>query len=147
MNCNDVRGMLSELEAGELSETISGEVRNHLHSCAECSRLLAALRTASGLVDRLPEEEPSRACSFRIRRAVDELLGPEFSQSPEILTPEELARFLRIPDEKLDQEIEAIPGFEIAGELRFRKDRVLQWIEEREKDRERAALYTQLGNP
>ena len=49
----------------------------------------------------------------------------------EILTPDELARYLKLPPDAIDAT--ELPGFVVAGRLRFRKSRIDQWIAEQER--------------
>lgn len=144
MNCERCRGLLSEFEADELAERTAAEVRAHLAECQDCAGLLAAMQHLTAMTDDLREEEPSRMLSLRILRAVDDLLAPDFTDAPEIMTPEQLARFLRVPIEQLEEEMLSLPAFEIGGHLRFRKQVVLEWIEERERQHSRTTFYAPL---
>ena len=144
MNCEQCQELLSEFEAGELTEEQAANVHKHVEQCNECSELLKAIEVSTELVCELADEEPSRAMSLRVLGKVDEMLAPDLTDAPDILTPELLAKFLGISLEQLEDDIHLIPGFEIAGNLRFRKERVIEWIEERERDRERQRLYRQI---
>jgi len=139
MKCEACRERLSELEAGELNETLAGAIRSHLRDCSACARLLAAMQGVEELAAVLPDGGPSHSLSVRILARVEEWLSPDPQSLPEIMTPEQLARFLNVPLEQL--EVGSLPGFEIGGELRFRKDRVLEWIEAREREYERGRIY------
>ena len=69
-----------------------------------------------------------------LRREVHHLPGrPGPQPASEIMTPSELAAWLKIPLEALDECIEQIPCFELAGQIRFRRARVEQWLAEREQ--------------
>ena len=142
--CTTYRETLSAFDAAELDPDLTAQVEKHVSECAECSRLLRTVRKATDLVSRLVDEEPARSVCVRILGEVDRFLAPDLADAPEIMTPEQLARFLHVPLGKLDDRIETIPGFEIGGELRFRKERVLEWIEQREQERERRTIYSQL---
>ena len=144
MNCEQCQELLSEFESGELTEEQAAQVHEHVEQCNECSELLKALEVSTELVCELTDEEPPRSMSLRVLGKVDEMLAPDLTEAPDILTPELLARFLGISLEQLEDDIHLIPGFEIAGQLRFRKERVIEWIEERERDRERQRVYRQI---
>ena len=144
MNCESCREKLSELLAGELDAIHAAGVRQHLADCPSCARLLEAMRTTADMTDRLLDMDPPRALCLRIMAQTGDGFGPDLAAAPEIMTPEQLARFLQVPLAKLEDEIGALPSFEIAGELRFRKDRLLEWIEERERSRECDRVYTRL---
>lgn len=144
MNCEQCQKLLSEFEADELTEEHAAKVHKHVDQCCECSELLRALEVSTALVCKLIDEEPPRSMSLRVLGKVDEMLSPDLTDAPDILSPELLARFLGISLERLEDDIHLIPGFEIAGQLRFRKERVLEWIEERERVRERQRFYRQI---
>ena len=135
MDCQEARNRLSEFDAGDLSEDLAAEVRRHVEECRECAALLDAVRRVTDLAVALPDEEPRRTLSLRVLAEVDAMTGPDLADAPEIMTPEQLARFLRVPRAKIEDVMDTLPGFEIAGEVRFRKTRVLEWIEGREMTR------------
>ena len=142
MNCDDCLERLSPFEAGELATDLAEQVQQHLAECAGCSRLLEALRRTGEWVDRLRDDQPPRSVCVRILAEADELLAPVLDEAPEIMTPEQLARFLRVPLADLADVIDTIPGFEIGDQLRFRRERVVEWINERERARARRSLYS-----
>ena len=144
MNCDTCRDQLSEFDAGELSRGAHEEVERHVASCGECRDLLRAMRHATALARRLPDEAPARSRCVRILAQVSGLLSAGLPDAPEVMTPEELARFLKVPPGALDDWVEDIPAFEVAGQLRFRKSRVLEWIEANERRRGLHVAYAQL---
>ena len=144
MNCDECRKRLSEYEAGEQTEHEAAVMQEHLNACPPCAGALRTLRLVADHAARLPEELPSEAVSLRILAQCASPVAPAGSGAPEILTPEALARFLSVSEEDLANVIETIPAFEIAGQLRFRKQRVIEWIEAREKEREHGVIYSQL---
>ena len=139
MNCERCKERLSEFEAGELAAEAAEAVQAHLDECDACAQLLAALRSTDQMIHELADDEPPSSLCLRILARVDEHFAPDTAEMPDIMTPEQLARFLHLPLDKL--ETEGLPGFEIGGVLRFRRDRVLEWIEERERDYERSRIY------
>jgi hypothetical protein len=91
----------------------------------------------SRLVQDAYAEEPSPHATQRIRSVLQgELLAlphePGKESMPEIMTPDEVIRYLRISEEQLADHIEEIHCFELAGQLRFRKAAVDEWIRDRE---------------
>ena len=139
MNCDECRDLLSELEAGELDEGVASQVRAHLTSCPECSRLFAAVKSTAELVESLSDEEPPRSLSLKILARVEAEASRNAADLPEILTSEQVARFLNVPLDALVTD--DLPGFEIGDQLRYRRDRVLEWIEQREREFERRRIY------
>jgi hypothetical protein len=144
MICAECRDLLSAFEAGELPEPREKQVRQHAKDCAECSRLLRAMRAATRTVAAIEDPPPPQRITLQVMSTPALRLDAESSDAPEIMTPKDLASFLRLSPDDLEEVIALIPGFEIAGRLRFRKERVLEWIEAREKQREQNLAYSQL---
>ena len=144
MKCEETRERLSEFEAGELSPELAQGIREHLSRCGACSELLTSLSRMTGLMVSLTDEEPSRSLCVRVLARMDEMRAPGLDSAPEIMTPEDLALYLRIPYERVEEEIGDIPAFEIGGELRFRKERIREWIDRRERERQSRLVYSQL---
>jgi len=144
LNCRNCRERLSAYDARELDETGTAEVEKHLEACRECAGLLDAIRYTSKLTARLVDEDTPRVLCLRVLDAVGNSTAPDPANAPEIMTSEDLARFLRVTAADLEDELVSIPAFEIAGELRFRRDHVLEWIEEREEARTRQQEYARL---
>lgn len=55
MNCHEVKDQLSAFFDAELAEAEAAEIRQHLSSCAECSRQQKAFVGLSGMVQSLPQ--------------------------------------------------------------------------------------------
>lgn len=145
MDCERCRERLSEYEARELAPAENEAVRRHLDGCEACRRRREELARLMEAVDTLPEEEPAETVSFAVRREVDRLLAPGLAAAPEIMTLEEVARYLRVSVEAMEEELADLPAFEVAGELRFRKDRVAEWIRRREDDHVREMASAEIG--
>lgn len=58
---------------------------------------------------------------------------------PDVMTPAEVAAYLRVGPEELELELPGMPFFEFAGRLRIRRAALEEWVEGREKrlDRDR----------
>jgi hypothetical protein len=144
MTCAECRNLLSACEAGELAEPEEKLVQEHVKACAECGRLRTAMRAMMRTLNALEDPPPPQRLTLGVMNAPALGPNPEPREAPEIMTPEDLARFLRLAPDDLEDVIGLIPGFEIAGRLRFRKARVLEWIEAREKQREQSLAYATL---
>ena len=142
--CEAYRDLLSGYEAGELAAPAARRVETHLSACPACSRLLQAVRRTTHGIGQLADMPPSRSMSVRVLGQVDAMRTPDLGQAPAVMTPEDVARFLRVSPAALAEVIDTIPGFDIGGELRFRKERVEEWIQQRERDRDRRAIYSRL---
>ena len=143
MTCAECRDLLSVLEARELPEPQAQQVQQHANGCAECGRLLRAMRAAMQTVEALEDPPPPQRLTLQVMNAPALRPCADSSDAPEIMTPKDLASFLRLSPDDLEEVIALIPGFEIAGRVRFRKERVLEWIEAREKQREQNLAYSQ----
>jgi hypothetical protein len=52
---------------------------------------------------------------------------------PDVMTPAEVAAYLRVTPAELELEIAGMPFFEFAGRLRIRRAALEEWVEGREK--------------
>ena len=50
------------------------------------------------------------------------------------MTLEEVAEFLRISGDELGEIVEELPAFELGGRIRVRRAKLLEWIQQRERD-------------
>ena len=71
------------------------------------------------------------------RRAVSRVLRRP--HTPEVMTLDEVAAFLRVGPDELAEVVELLPAFELAGRIRVRRARLIEWIEQRERDYTRQA--------
>lgn len=131
MDCNVTYEELSRYAAGELPAERARELEQHAASCDGCRRRLAALSSLDVALSRAPRHEPPARALLRARRALSqELRG---SGAPELMTLDEVAEFLRIGLDELEEIVLELPCFELAGQLRVRRRKLLEWIESRER--------------
>jgi len=124
---------LAEYAAGEADGSTTAEVETHLAACAECRRHVAALRRADAALAALPPATPSARALLAIRRELArEVRGA--GTGPEVMTLDEVAEFLRLAPAELDEVAADLPAFELAGQVRVRRARLLEWIERRERE-------------
>jgi len=132
---------LAEFAAGDMAADRARAIEEHLPQCERCRRRLEALRKADALVQALPRMEPSARASLNVRRAVSkEIRGGD---APEIMTLDEVARFLRISPDALEEIAEELPAFELGGQIRVRRARLVEWVEERERRHVRSNAESQ----
>ena len=55
------------------------------------------------------------------------------------MTLDEVGEFLRIGPETLSEIAEELPAFELGGQVRVRRERLLEWVRRREQDYARGA--------
>ena len=135
MTCDVTFEELAGFLSGDTATERKLEIREHLRDCDQCHRRLKALERADTALAVLPASAPPAAVILATRRALAEALrGPSF---PEILILEEVAAFLRLRPEQLTEIIDELPTFELAGQIRIRRVKLIEWIEHREKDHRR----------
>ena len=121
---------LAEFASGELETARSREIEAHLERCAGCRSKLDALGEVDAALGSLRRAEPSARAVLEARRALSrEVRG---GGEPAIMTLDEVADFLRITPDRLEEIASGLPAFELAGQLRVRRERLVEWIEQRE---------------
>ena len=145
MSCDVTYEELAALAAGELAPGREAQVLAHLPGCDRCRRRLAALRGADGVLAALCPPGPPAEAVLAARRAFAGVVRR--TRAREIMTLEEVAEFLRLSLDQLDEVAEERPAFELAGQVRVRRAALVQWIERRERDysRQRAGSWAAWG--
>ena len=132
MSCEIPYEDLAACLVNELAPDRRCEVEGHVQTCDRCRRRLDALRHADSALFALPKCRPSTEAVLAARRALADELRP--GATPAIMTLDEVAEFLRVsPDDLVDLAGE-LPAFEIGGNIRVRRERLLEWIHRRERD-------------
>ena len=85
-------------------------------------------------------ERPSADELLTVRRALSDALGR--SCGPEIMTLAEVAAYLRLSPEEMGEIIEELPAFELAGQVRVRRAKLREWVEQRERQFASAAAMS-----
>lgn len=138
MACEVTYEELARFEAGEAEATRAGWLKEHIVSCAQCGRRIAALRRTDAALRSLRVVQPSAGVLWNVRRLLSRELGG--GGTPEVMTLEDVARFLHVPPERLAEEADDLPAFEIGGEVRVRRTRLMEWIRQRERAYGRRAV-------
>jgi hypothetical protein len=131
MNCKITYEQLAAYSQADPSAEPQQAIAQHIASCATCHRRLASLRTVDAALRALPAEMPSAETILAVRRLISEETRPR--RESDILTLEEVAEFLRINPEEFRPYIEDLPAFELGGQIRVRRSKLLEWIEQRER--------------
>jgi hypothetical protein len=143
MTCDVAHEELAEFASGDLAPARAEVIKQHLSGCAACRRRLELLSQVDAALKLLPRTEPSAAALLKTRRILSaEIRG---SAAPEIMTLDDVARFLHITDDALGEIVEELPAFEIAGEIRVRRAKLLEWIEQRELSFMRSTTQSQVS--
>jgi len=134
---------LSRFEAGDLDADDARAIAEHIAACKRCRARIDALRGVDrALRHSLRRDVPAGAVLETRRRLTHELRGgPE----PEIMTLKEAAAFLRVSLDEIGELLETLPAFELAGQVRIRRTRLVAWIEERERVYRRAQIEHEIA--
>lgn len=130
MNCDVTWEELAALTAGDLPDARRDEVAGHLADCDRCRARLAALERSDGLLAELPRLTPRTGAVRAARQAASEAARAKVER--EIMTLDEVAAFLRISPDELGEIAEELPAFELAGRIRVRREKLIEWIAHRE---------------
>jgi hypothetical protein len=119
MRCSDVKKVLLSYIYDELSSTSKEKAEKHLVECQQCKDELKGIM------------ETKEICEYWLEQPINKhfLQNTFLIIKPEILTPEELAVYLRIPVNDVIANLETIPHFKIGKSIRFRREVITKWIE------------------
>ena len=132
MDCEIAYEELAAFADGDLEAGRLREIREHLQCCRGCADRLRALQMTDAVLESIPRVQPSAGAILAARRAVSATIRrPLF---PEIMTLADAAEFLRITPDQLGEIVEELPAFELSGQVRVRRERLLEWVQQRERD-------------
>jgi excisionase family DNA binding protein len=123
-------------------EALPQELSDHMASCESCQEELHRVTRLSAAVKALTVTALPADGELRIRSALNAALagaGPGHAFGP-VLTVEELARYLQVRREQVYEALEELPAFEFAGEVRFLRTSIDDWIRERERQFRRQTI-------
>ena len=144
MDCGITYEELAAFAAGDLEAEAAGRIEQHVRTCAACRQRLAALRRVDGELRALPHREPSAGSVLKTRRLIArETRG---GAAPEIMTLAEVTEFLRVSPEALAEVADDLPAFEVGGQVRVRRARLVEWIAERERNYARSRAESEVAH-
>ena len=118
MNCNDMKELLIAYVYDDISQKERLQLDKHLARCQKCRSELQDF-----------EESVLFCACWQDQPVSKNLIQNTFlSTKPEILTPEDLARYLRIPLEDILKNLEDIPHIKIGRMVRFRRASIQKWL-------------------
>ncbi len=132
MTCEISYEELAAFGAGDLSAERHAVIEQHVATCDDCRGRLATLKTVDTTLKHMPAVRPSAETILAARRFIAEETRPR--AEPEILTMDEVAAFLRIEPEELQSFVLELPAFELGGQIRVRRCRLVEWVEQRERE-------------
>ena len=121
---------LAGFVSGDVEESRVRIIEAHVSECQACRRRLEVLSQVDSSLNQLHRSEPPASALLKARRILSAELRA--SETPEIMTLDDIARFLRVDDDALGEIVEDLPAFEIAGEIRVRRAKLIKWVEQRE---------------
>lgn len=165
MECEKIRDRLTEFIDGEIPENEYDVFQAHLDECEDCQKELETIRSFLDSCKQWKSIKPSRDWESELRKKITKTQRPveteieilrsaiiglsqklqkieerQTSLPPtlegEIMTIEELARYLRINVDKVYDMIDQIPRFQIGYEFRFVRESIDRWIISMQKDSE-----------
>ena len=143
MNCELTHEEVAAYAAGEGDAAHRAHVKRHLAKCAACRERTDAIGRADRELTHPPPFAPSPEAVERTRAAIAQELA--HLNPPEIMTLEEAGRMLRLSPEELGEIASELPAFELAGRIRIRRGRLLEWIAQREKRYRSAGVESQVA--
>jgi len=100
----------------------------HLDTCPECGGTLTELRMTMGMLDQLDDEDnEDHTQNPSIHLRSDDAQEPD-----SLMTPLELSAFLSIPEDAVYDLLSQLPHINLAGNIRFRRQSIEQWLQSRE---------------
>ncbi len=131
MTCGLPYEELACYAAGESEPARADEIREHVAQCPRCRQRLDALGGVDAGLAAVTPDRPSAQTILGARRALAGELRA--AKAPEIMTLDEVAEFLRVDPDELGEIAEELPAFELAGRVRVRRARLVEWISQRER--------------
>ncbi len=136
MDCQACREYLSPLQAHELEADREREVQAHLETCEDCRKELQNLKQLDQMIQKLPQHKPADAGIINVKMQTV-MNKPEENPRMEfgpVMNLSDLAAYLRVSRETVEEYIEEIPCFQFGDQVLFRRKSVEEWIEQREQD-------------
>jgi len=132
MSCSIRDEELAQFLAGEAPLAGREELRRHVAGCQACAARAAALQDVDQALAQLAPRTPSGSALRGVRCT----LAAEVQRPPhdDIMTLDEVAAFLRVPLESLEEFVDDLPAFEVAGRVRVRREQLTEWVARRERE-------------
>jgi len=137
VNCDVSYQDLVAFVSGDADAERREQIDGHAARCRRCRKRLEALGRSDAALKGLAKVAPSGGAILAARRAFSEVTRGR--RAPEIMTLADVAEFLRVSPEQLGEMVEELPAFELAGQVRVRRDRLIEWVQQRERDYARDA--------
>ena len=117
---------------GDLHRAAAARLAVHVETCPTCSDQMARLAHQAHVLRSELDREVPAAVLARLRSVLP--AADPTAPGPDLMTLDEVARYLRITLDDLDQIASDLPAFEVAGQIRVRRAELRQWIARREQE-------------
>ena len=163
MECEQIKDRLTEYVNKEMIEDEYKAFQAHLDECADCRKELEPIQAILSACKQWKSIKPSRDWNSELQKKMMKAQRPlemeveilrsaiiglsqrlqkieerQTSLPPtlegEIMTIEELARYLRLSVDKVFEIVDQIPRFQIGYEFRFVRESVERWIMSMQKE-------------
>lgn len=143
MDCGISYEDLAAFAVGDMDAEGAERIEQHARTCPACRARLAALRRVDGELRLLSRPEPSAGAVLAARRLIArETRG---AGGPEVMTLSEVAEFLRVPPDAMADVAGELPAFEVGGQVRVRRARLIEWMAQRERAHARALAESEVA--
>lgn len=122
MKCSEMRALLIAYVYDDILEKDKTLMEKHLMRCTKCRVELQKLKDTQFNCNYWQEQPVNKNLLY------DSLLKTK----PEIMTPGELAIYLRVTRNDIMSNLEYIPHFTIGKSIRFRRETIHNWIKQLE---------------
>jgi excisionase family DNA binding protein len=134
MNCEHCAELLPELIENALPANDVRAVREHLAGCTTCRNDLRELNAITAAARMLNDVEPGANTILRTMEAIHaDATAPRRTEFGPVMDIEELADYLHVDRDTVEEYLEDLPYFELGGKLLFRRKSIENWIEAREQ--------------
>ena len=86
------------------------------------------------------------SADLKIRQALNREIHSRKETVPTVMDMEEAAQFLKISVSALIGLLDELPSFELSGRIRFRRDQLELWMQQREKQMEWQKKRSKMNN-
>jgi len=132
MTCDEFTAVKHDLVDGRLPEDVTREARSHAAGCAACAEELGSLERLRQALSEAGADALPGNTRLRVMGALLAAAQAEASP-PETMTLPEVAAYLRVSESGVCAVLDRIPHFEVAGEVRFRRESLERWIAREEE--------------
>jgi excisionase family DNA binding protein len=153
MRCTHIEDLLPAFLEEDLSPQENLTVEEHLKGCENCQQFMARLESLDQCFEHLSSFNSQSSLDFQVGESslmadrkvlLEQILrvsdGRVQEPHGDILTPEEVASYLKVSVAAVYEMASEMPFFYFGNDLRIRRERLVKWIDEQEFASHRKAL-------